>query len=110
MAEADIKSLVESAYNEAEAAGGESAEAVSSDVAVGDAGVAEAQAGTAAASGDAGGGEPAQAKADRSRDEKGKFAPKPKEAQALKPAAPKAPVAEGAVGGPPTADGSQLPH
>jgi hypothetical protein len=108
--EADIKSLVESAYNEAEASGGESSEPVSSVVAVGSADVAETPSGVAEASGDDGGsGESPTTKADRARDEKGKFAPKPKEGQALKPAASKTPaVAEGAVGGPPTTDGSQL--
>jgi hypothetical protein len=108
--EADIKSLVESAYNEAEASGGESPESVSSVVAVGSADVAEASPGVAETSSDDGGsGESPTTKADRARDEKGKFAPKPKEGQALKPAASKSPaVAEGAVGGPPTTDGSQL--
>ncbi len=111
MAEKDMRELVESAYNEAEASGGESAEAVPGDVAVGDAGLAEAPAGVAEASSDAGGSESAQAKSDRARDEKGKFAPKPKTKEVAKnPAASKsAVVAEGGVGVPPSSDASQLP-
>lgn len=110
MAELDVRSLVESAYNEAEAASGESAEAVSGDVAMGDAGVSEAAPGTAEASSDAGGSEQAQAKADRARDEKGKFATKSKTKEvAQNPASSKtAAVAEGSVGVPPVVDASQL--
>ncbi len=114
MAELDMHSLVTSAYEQAEAneaSNGESAEPVAESLAVGDSGVAETAPGTAETTGDDGGSrESSAAKADRARDEKGKFAPKPKESQALKPAAPKtAAVAEGVAGAlSPTGGDSQL--